>query len=561
MKKYIKFLTSIIGLCMLTTACSDSFLDEKVLNSFAPESLNDKLGFDASEIGLYNSLSTLYTTDQDQTFIGMFQLGTDILWAPAGRSNGMARPYFDYSQLKPTDGASSKLWTSLYKIINNANIIIKSAESGATVGMTQLELDRFNGEARFFRAYCYNMLATLYGGVPLVKEPLLGAKTDFVRASLDDVNKLIEEDLLFAADKLQDIDALTFKARANKAMAQQLLAEYYLRVNKPDLAEAQCDAIINSGKFSLITNRYGVKKALPGDAFSDMFFSGNQRRKQGNTEAIWVLEQENPSAVANGSTGNPQQRRVWQGSYHDLPGMKVADTLGGRGIGRVRLNNWVVYNLYKGTGTDIRNSKYSIHRKHYFNNPDAKYSTVYGKPVPYGQDITFTLADNSQLKIFKADTIYKYVPYTTKWGYLDPKDEFGYGTWKDFIIMRLGETYLLRAEARFKRNNLLGAANDINKLRARANASLITAADITLNFILDERVRELLGEENRRMTLVRTGTLLARATTLNGTAPLAGGAIETTNGLQSFHMLLPIPLSEIQLNKDAVLEQNPGYTN
>jgi hypothetical protein len=557
MKKYIKILIGFTSLIFLIGACNDSFLDEKVLDSFAPESLNDKLGYDAAAIGLYNSLSTLYSTDQDQTFLGVFQLGTDIVWAPAGRSNGMARPYFDYSQLKSTDGASSKLWSSLYKIINNANILIKSAESNTAVGMTPDEINTFNAEARFFRAYCYNMLATLYGGVPLVKEPVSNAKTDFTRASLDDVNKLIEDDLLFAADKLPEIDALVHAARANKAMAHQLLAEFYLRVNKPDLAETQCDAIINSGKFSIMTSRYGVKANQPGDLFSDMFLSGNQRRKQGNTEAIWVMEQENPSAVANGSTGNPQQRRVWQGSYHELPGMKIADTLGGRGLGRIRLDNWVVYKLYK--GTDMRNSKYSIHRKHYFNNPDAKYSAVYGKPVPYGQDVTFTLADNSELKIFASDTIYKYIPYTLKWGYFDPKDEFGFGTWKDFIIMRLGETYLLRAEARFKRNNSIGAAADINVLRTRANAALVAAGDISLNFILDERVRELLGEENRRMTLVRTGTLVERATRLNGTAPLAGGAIETTNGLQSFHTLLPIPQSEIDLNKDAVLEQNPGY--
>src|SRR5690606_38896621 len=86
---------------------------------------------------------------------------------------------------------------------------------------------------------------------------------------------------------------------------------------------------------------------------------------------------------------------------------------------------------------------------------------------------------------------------------------------KDLIMMRLGETYLLLAEAQFKQSRPGDAAISINKLRTRANAAQVSAADITLNFILDERVRELIGEENRRMTLVRTGTLLDRVQRLN----------------------------------------------
>lgn len=91
-------------------------------------------------------------------------------------------------------------------------------------------------------------------------------------------------------------------------------------------------------------------------------------------------------------------------------------------------------------------------------------------------------------------------------------------------------------------------------LRTRANAPQVTAGQITLDFILDERARELIGEENRRQTLMRTGTLVDRATRLN-----SNDAVHPTTGLAAKNLLLPIPLSEIQLNKDAVLEQNPGY--
>ena len=116
--------------------------------------------------------------------------------------------------------------------------------------------------------------------------------------------------------------------------------------------------------------------------------------------------------------------------------------------------------------------------------------------------------------------------------------------------MRLGETYLLRAEAEFEQGNLTGAAADINVLRTRANASLVQSSDITLDFILDERARELIGEEDRRVTLARTGTLVERVQKYN---PTSAGSIK------AYNMLLPIPQSEIDVNTGAVLTQNPGY--
>lgn len=559
MKKYIKTLFSVCVALTLTTSCSQSFLDEEVLDAYSPTTLNNKMGFEASAIGLYNHYSTWLTTDQDQTIMGMFQLGTDIVWNPMGRSNGNARPYHDYATLTATDNASAKLWRYLYKLINNANVMIdngnKMLSSGNKADMTESEIKQYISEANFFRAYAYNMLVTLYGDVPLLTEPLTGSKTDFVRTPVAEINKVIVSDLLFSIENLPEINNAK-QARANKAMARQLIAEVYLRLNEWANAETQCTEIINSGKFSLVKSRYGDTK-VQGDAFSDMFRVGKRRRNQGNTEAIWILEQENPTDVPGGSTGSPQQRRVWGAAYHDISGMTPCDSLGGRGLGRMRLDNWVLYSLYE--KNDMRNSQYSIHRQHYFNNPDAKYNAVRGLAVPYGKDAIFTLTDGSTIKINALDSIFKLAPYTLKWGQFDSRDVFGYGMWKDYVLMRLGETYLLRAEARFRQNNLTGAADDINELRNRAQASTVSAADITLDFILDERARELLAEENRRMTLVRTGTLIERSKRLCGTTPLADGNIETTNGIKDYNVLLPIPQTEIDLNKDAVLTQNTGY--
>ncbi|GEO04501.1 membrane protein [Adhaeribacter aerolatus] len=540
MKKYIKILVgACIGLQALT-ACKESFLDEEVLSSYSPATLQDLPGLEASLVGLYNHNSTFYSVSWAQGWPAVWQVGTDIVWPV--QPQGMENPYYDYNTLTPLDGAADHTWNWSYTMINNANVIIKNVESPEITGITEAQRNQISAEARYFRGLAYNLLATAFGGVPLVTEPLTAPKTDFVRAPLADVNTLVIDDLKFAAEHLPDITALPAakQARANKYMAQQLLAEVYLRVNQPALAEAQTNSIISSGKFSLIKNRYGVKSNQPGDPFSDMFIYGNQRRSQGNTEAIWVMEAENPRNVPGGMTDNPQQRRVWVASYHNRAGMLPADSLGGRGVARIRLNDWVLYGLYD--EGDMRNSKYNIRREFWYNDPGSKYSSIYKTKVPYQGP----------------DTLFIINPYTTKWGHFDPQDVFGYGMWKDFILMRLGETYLLQAEAQFKQGKLAEAAESINALRRRANAPLVTAGDMSLNFILDERARELIGEENRRLTLMRTGTLVDRATRLNG-KPAGLPANRRITGLAEKHLLLPIPQNEIDLNKDAVLEQNPGY--
>ena len=541
MKKTYLIISSVIAGCLLMlSSCKKTYLQEEVYSAYSPQTLNDSLGFEASVIGLHNHLSTFFSYSDPQGWPSVWHAGTDIALVPPTQRQGIEIPYYDYTQLIATDGAASFTWGWAYRMINNTNIIINTIESGNVGAMTAANKNSVNAEAKFFRAYAYNILATCFGKVPLVKEPLTAPKTDFVRNSLDSVNNFIIDDLVYAAANLPEPGGFGARtnangkptARANKYQAMQLLAEVYLRAGKPALAEAQCDLIINSGKFALTNARYGIKASQAGDAFNDMFWYGNQRRYQGNREAIWVMEFENPATVVGGITNNPQQRRNWGAAYYQIAGMIICDSLGGRGIARMRLTNWVVYDLYE--TNDMRNSQFNLRRKFYYN--DATKSN-YGQQIPY----------------VGADTVFKICPHTTKWFEFNPNDVFGFAMIKDFILMRLGETYLLKAEAQFKQGNTGGAATTINVIRARANATPVTGAQINMDFILDERARELLAEENRRMTLMRTGTLVERTTRLN---------VQTINpvvGLLPKHLLMPIPQTEINLNKDAVLEQNPGY--
>ena len=542
-------------------SCSDSFLDEKMYSNFDP-SVND---VESKVVGLYRQYAAIWGMSGQQGFLSCFQVGTDV--CSPGQTQGVEVGFYNYPNLNSENAGVSFLWEKLYEIINSANLIIDSqGENGDKAAVA---------EAKFFRAYAYNMLVTLWGGVPLVtKYDGANPRTDYVRETVDKVDEVIDADLQYAMTYLPNVDTSNRKeSRATKDFARQLAGEAYLRMGMRDAsffkkAEDALTLIISEGKYKLIDARYGKYLAEGGDSYRDMFRFGNQRRSEGNTEGIWTFEMEYNRDVNGGTIDNPQHRRVWVPGYYNIDGMVNADSLGGRGIGRVRLSNFTKYHLFqKG---DIRNSNYNIRRTMYYNKPgfhttigiDANgFKVTAGKGV---KDIVVKTGD----KVVPAagDSLGFYYPHPTKWGGYDPNDDFGYAVVKDWPVMRYSETYLLRAEARFRQNNLTGAAEDINVIRDRAfkayrteisNPSYgkVSASDINIDFILDERARELIAEENRRMTLIRTNTLSSRILK-NGDASPDNKIIV---GFKDYNTLLPIPLTEIQLNKDAVLEQNTGY--
>lgn len=160
----------------------------------------------------------------------------------------------------------------------------------------------------------------------------------------------------------------------------------------------------------------------------------------------------------------------------------------------------------------------------------------------------------------------------------------------DWYMIRIAETYLLRAEARLAQGNKAGAAQDINVLRSRAGAKACSADDIDIDYILDERVRELFGEEQRWVTLSRlscnpkatyvtecypTQNYTTSNTFYERTRKYGFGYENEDRGRESYtdalgntrhrpnimphNYLLPIPIQIIQSNKDVKIEQNPGY--
>ncbi len=565
--KYAKMFSALVVLSAGTVSCSDSFLTEKPYSNYDATNV-DPTTIENRLIGLHLNFAQLWGWSSQQGFLSCWQVGTDV--ASPGATQGVENGFYAYADLNPENAGVAYLWQKCYEFINNANSIIAATDEGQAAQ---------ESEARFFRAYAYNMLVTLWGGVPLLAEAVSVPTFNYARASVAAVDELIDQDLTFAMANLPNVGEAVSESRINKDMARQLAAEAFLRIGMRDpsyfqRAEQAATAVID-GPYSLIQARYGDYLNQGGDYFRDMFRQGNLRRSEGNTEAIWTFELAFNREVNGGTIDNPQHRRVWQPGYHGYDGMVNADSLGGRGIGRLRLSNFMKYTVWRGLEGDIRNSNYNIRRTTNYNRPGFSAQIgldADGFRVAAGAGVqNITIRTGDPLIPFRADSLDRWYPYPTKWGGYDPLDDFGYALVRDWPLMRLGETHLLRAEARLRQGNATGAAQDVNALRDRAfkearqssgrtDLGRVTAASIDIDFILDERARELIAEENRRMTLVRTGKLADRIL-VNGDAVPAAPANKVITGFQRYHVLLPIPLSEIQLNNKEgnPLEQNTGY--
>lgn len=532
---------------ILLQSCSKEFLEERPLSNLSNEQvLMTESGFENYITALHEAARDEIARDHDNlNYYWIQSAATDV--ATHGHDN-VSR--IDYNNLlQPTVNAVEEVWDWAYQsMLLRANTIISYANDARNENLWESmeEKNAILAEAKFFRAYTHNMLANLYGGVPIIDTIYSEPKTDFVRNSRAEVLEFAKEDLEFASQWLPETVPQEREGRIVKAAADHLLTEIYISLGEYDNAVNSANDVIDSGLYQLMTERFGSEANEPGDVFSDLFRDGNQNRSSGNLESIYVWQFEDLTIGGQGtSRGNPRLR-FWGSWYSRLtdpdgrPGMVVADSLG-RGVGQIRPNNWFVFDLWESDwGNDIRNSKYNIRRKFYYNNPESDY---------YLQEV--------EPRTSHVDTMRNVYPIIRKvegnvGTFTNTDISWSGRTYQDVMVFRLAETYLLRAEAHFMLGELDEAADDINRVRDRAGASLIGPSDVTLDFILDERARELVVEEPRRRTLVRTGKLVERVRLYNMRP-------ETRSSIQEFHRWWPIPQSAIDANIGATLEQNTGY--
>ncbi|MEN7549560.1 RagB/SusD family nutrient uptake outer membrane protein [Rapidithrix thailandica] len=526
-KKIYQFLLLFASLSM-NQACNESLLDEDPKSTLAPDNTF------VSTQGFETALTGLYVQVRDEwgwyagglTYAPMFA-GTDL--SVTGNRHPHITPFEDYADnIYSSTTIVNAYWNWAYTTIANANLIIEAADNEEVNWKSPSDKNRIKAEARFIRAYAYRELIYLYGDVPLVDQVYRPFRLDFERNPVSEVVHFMIEDLKFAVEYLPETAGIDGKLV--KGAAQHLLAETYLKANQPDLAEQSASDLINSGVFQLMQTRFGNHLQEEGDVFSDLFKEHNQNRTSGNLESIWVIQQEYNVNGGGAERFTDWSRRAWGPYYSQINGMTLCDSLGGRSLGRLIPLDWWI-DAYE--EDDIRASKHNIRKEYWYNNPEHE---------NYGEKVEMT----EEWK--KSGTLY---PSTTKFYFGKSDDDPSYlNNDKDRVKFRLAETYLLLAEAHLAQGELDKAANAINTVRNRANASPITAGQVSLDFILDERARELFGEVPRRITLNRVGKLLERVKQYN---PLS------VHTIRDYHVLWPIPQTAIDANSEAVLEQNEGY--
>lgn len=450
--------------------------------------------------------------------------------------------YNDWSKVNPFEGFNSNWFSINFQMIKYSNTVIDAASKDGVKWNSEAEKNAIIAEGKFFRAWSYRNLVNVYGGMPIIDQPVTEPKVDFVRNSKEECYAFMKSDLEFAKTHLPLTTAIPGKIV--RAAADHLLAEINICLKDYDGAIAAATRVIDGtdGDYKLMTGRFGVRKNEPNKTiFWDLFRMGNHNYQTGNKEAIWVAQFEYNISGGTVNFGRPTiERAMWNrywlfrkagysGTAHDSTG---------RGVSFIKGTDYVNYTIWHNTGNDLRNHESSIKRKFYFAADVAPYKK--GDLIPR----SFLTANE--------DTMQYIYPNWQKFGTNKHKDAIpDNGYVPDFYVMRLPETYLLRAEAYLAKGQKDKAADDINVIKTRAQAPLITAADVSIDYILDERLRELYGEEFRTLTLGRLGLIYDR-TKRFGYGPSKSSIKEHNN-------LFPIPQSAIDRNVGAEFEQNPGY--
>jgi hypothetical protein len=553
--KYRIYITmlSLVLLAMVMTACNKKLTEYNPSGLTASTVYNNAKGFDALVNASYSFMRFWYGKEEGYS---LSEMGTDI-W-----TSGTGDVFPQLSQYNNLQGGNTAAltmeWNNFYAALNLINLGLSGITEVADYTDQQKTLRE--AELRFLRAFYNWHIVETWGDVHFSLLPSVGAISTANKTPVDTFYKYIISDLQFAVSNLPATQ--TDYGRATQAAAKGFLARMYLTRGMNNEAIAMANDVIKNYGLSLQTN------------YASLWNMGNLKNK----EVVWALDYSTTLTYNDLLNNNTYPNGHPRGSNSGhLLFLMVYDQVSTAILIR-DLNNGRPFNRYMPTKALLDMFDPSIDSRY-----NASFQTVWyankagtangntfvvGDTAAVAEKVTLTPAEMNARKYFTYDISKVYgadeVPIQRRF-YVSLK-KFKDSTRaslaeaqsaRDVYIMRLAEMYLIAAEAEMKIGKLDSAAYYLNVVRRRAawpgqEANMeIAESDVTLDFILDERARELAGEQLRWFDLKRTNTLISRTQAMNPDA---------AQYIQPYHRLRPIPQHQLDAvsNKEE-FTQNEGY--
>ncbi|WP_266367734.1 RagB/SusD family nutrient uptake outer membrane protein [Tellurirhabdus rosea] len=554
----------ILGLAALLLSgqsCKD-LLEEKVISGIGNDYMNTSKGFEDAVRAAYSSLRYYYGTQQGLT---MSEYGTDIY--ATGADGGYKGFHFYDGQLNPTVDYLANTWDELYKGVNTCNAVIERAPkvAGVTDAVKKLRV----AEAKFLRATYYFLLQQQWGAIDLRLTETLVPTKDTKRATEAEIYNQIIKDLNEAIADLENKGQSSDYGRATKATAEAMLAKVYL-AKAYSTSKAADDFTKAAALCNNVIKNYNFKLQ---DDFAQVFDENNQV----NSEIVFAV-QYTTDQLANttnntGAANGGNNLHLFFGMQYDVqPGM-VRDVFYGRPFKRLRPTNYLLNTVFADRTNDSRykktfrdtwlsNSPGTFNSS--FDNSKAKLTFAANDTTIFIPGYEMPLAERAKKKYqVLTPSMYNEALFPTLQKFFDTKraDRTEERGTRDFFVIRLADVYLMLAEAQVQAGNVADAVTAINAVRFRAGwpgrkeAMLVTAKDMNMELIIEERARELAGEQTRWLDLKRWGLLVDRVKKHNPQAAV---------NIQNFHVVRPIPQTQIDRSAKgsdgkSVFTQNAGY--
>lgn len=515
----------------------------------------------------------------------MAESGSD-LWYNSDKGSYAAQ-LTQYAGLGAATGNPNRAaWTLLWRGINQCNAGINRIDQAGFTN--QAEKNKRLAELRFMRAFYYWHVVETWGGVMLRTEEtndpagVLTAK----RSSVEDFYTLILSDLQFASENLPlKKDWGNEYSRASKQAALGFLARAYLSRAYYATGTERADFFTKArNTANEVINKKGEFGVDLWANYADMWKPSNNK---GNKEALYVISNSSNFGLNADLNGN-RLYQVFQAPYNGRPGLE-RDLANGYESSRRLMSSLHLLDLFDASKDARYNGSFQevwIANKAYtWTAADVtaygKDASLVGKKINVGDTAmvaTKNVIPNKSLKtyvVYDRNDVYNSNRtivngrfYVNMKKFMDPDrtNANAQPGFKDVIVMRLAEMYLISAEAEMELGNNGAAAEMINVLRRRAAVKapadrtaemLVSASDINKQFILDERARELAGEHIRWFDLKR---MLGSGTNGDAFAAYIKAKNPDITEVKNFHILRPIRQEELNsLLNGAEFGQNPGY--